>query len=192
MTYLFQSSIVKKKNWTVYILSIFIILLDQVTKLIARIFLKGTGPYSGDKTLTIIEHVFKFTYVENPGMAFGIRIGNDTFFTIFTSITSLIILYLLYKLRSKQFSVQLALALILAGAIGNLFDRIIYGKVIDFIYIELIRWPVFNIADVAVTVGMVIWITHVLIHNEDKKQQAEEEPDIWIDGKKIPSDEVIR
>ena len=173
-------------NWTVYILSIFIILLDQVTKLIVRIYLKEEEPYA------IIEHVFNFTYIKNPGMAFGIQIGSDSFFTIFTSIASLIILYLLYKLRSQEFSVQLALALIFAGAIGNLFDRIIYGKVIDFIDIELIRWPVFNIADIAVTVGMVIWITHVLIHNEDKKQQAEEEPDIWIDGEKIPSDEVIR
>lgn len=155
--------------------------------------MRGGNLDGSDKTLTIIEHVLKLTYVENAGMAFGIHIGNESFFTIFTSLASLVILYLLYKLKSKHYSVQLALALILAGAIGNLLDRIIYGKVVDFIYIELIKWPVFNIADIAVTLGMIIWITQVLFYNDEKKQKSsEEDQEIWIDGEKVSSDEIIR
>jgi len=176
-----------------YLLTLFIILLDQVTKILTKIYLKGGNPDGGDRTLTIIKYVLKLTYVENPGMAFGIRIGNDVFFSIFTSLTSLVILYLLYKLKNKQYSIQVALSLILAGAIGNLFDRIIYGKVVDFIYVELIKWPVFNIADIAVTIGMIVWITQVLFYTDEKKQQAnEEEQGIWIDGEKVSSDKIIR
>ncbi|MBN1349906.1 signal peptidase II [candidate division KSB1 bacterium] len=179
-------------NWTAYLTSVFIILLDQVTKILARMHLKGTEFDGGHKTFTVINHVLKLTYIENPGMAFGLRIGNDTFFTICTSITSLVIFYLLYRLKKKQFSIQMALALILAGAIGNLLDRIAYGKVVDFIYIELIKWPVFNIADVAVTIGMIIWITHVFLHYNEPQENVEESEDIWINDEKASSNEIIR
>ena len=119
----------------------------------------------------------RLTYIENPGMAFGIDIGGKLFFSIFSIIASVGILMYLFKARNENFSFRLALAMILGGAVGNLIDRVFYGilfgdaplfygKVVDFIDadffninilgLHISRWPVFNLADASVSLGVLM------------------------------------
>lgn len=158
------------------------VLIDQVTKFLVKglkiesigINLQGM-PYGSSKQL--LGNFVRVTFIENPGMAFGIDIGPKMFLTLFTIIASFVILYYIFKHRNDGFLIRLALALILAGAIGNLIDRTFYGmifkyaplfngRVVDFVQVEFwdftifgrtyTTWPIFNVADVSVTVGFLI------------------------------------
>jgi len=142
----------------ILIVSALVILVDQLTKItVASVLEIG-------ESVSVMGSVVRFTLIKNPGMAFGIRIGSKAFFTIFSSVASVIILVYLYRIRHEGFSPRFALALILGGALGNLIDRFAYGQVIDFIDVGLhdLRWPIFNAADIAVTVGMILLVTLVL------------------------------
>lgn len=107
-------------------------------------------------------------------MAFGIQIGNRLFFTLFALIASIVILVYLFRLKPENFLARFALASIFGGAVGNLIDRIAYKEVIDFIDIRIIRWPVFNIADIAVTIGMILLIAFVIFNNKDLESEEEQ------------------
>jgi signal peptidase II len=164
--------------------SLFIVLTDQATKLAIKGF---SIPWLGIQvhglglgaSKPIIGDFLKLTYIENPGMAFGIDLGGKTFFSIFSIVASVGILYYLYKARAERLPQRFALAMILGGAIGNLIDRVFYGlifqggnlfsgRVVDFIDVDffnldflgyhLSRWPVFNIADASVTIGVLLLI----------------------------------
>jgi len=124
----------------------------------------------------------RLTYIENPGMAFGIELGGKFWFALISIVAGLLILFYLYTVRHERLGFRIALALILGGAIGNLVDRVFYGvlfdqaplfygKVVDFIDVDFFninlgfyhfhRWPVFNIADACVTIGvMLVFIFH--------------------------------
>ncbi|HLF19594.1 MAG TPA: signal peptidase II [Bacteroidota bacterium] len=159
-----------------------IIILDQLTKLLVKGF---TVPFldfyhSGMQlgaSVPILGDFLRLTFIENPGMAFGIDIGGRLFLTIFSVIASIGILVYLYRIREESLAVRAPLAMILGGAIGNLIDRIFYGvvfgegslfygKVVDFIDVDFFniefasfhisRWPVFNIADASVSTGVLI------------------------------------
>jgi signal peptidase II len=166
----------------VLFLSGIIILCDQASKLL----IKGMRiPWLGvsldgfqyGATKQIFGDFFRLTYIENPGMAFGIDLGGKLFFSIFSIVASLAILAYLYRARDEKFGFRVSLAMILAGAVGNLIDRVFYGvifgdaplfygKVVDFLDLDffdfsflgyhLTRWPVFNIADASVTIGVLL------------------------------------
>lgn len=125
------------------------------------------------ESVSVIGDIIRLTYIKNPGMAFGIQIGGKLFYTIFASIACVIILAYLFRLKPENFWARFALASILGGAIGNLIDRFIYSEVIDFIDIRIIRWPIFNFADIAVSIGMIILIAIVVF--ERHGEEAEEE-----------------
>jgi signal peptidase II len=136
---------------------------------------------------------FRFTFVENPGMAFGYDPGSNfkLIISIFSLVASIGLIFYLYVIRDKSWSLKIAIALILGGAIGNLIDRtfyglifdyapLFYGKVVDFFDFDFFdftlfgrsydRWPVFNIADAAVTIGVLILIFFYKKHqDEDEK-----------------------
>ena len=154
-----------KSNKFLLGLSAFIIIFDHITKFIVKnnMYLRESIPIFGN--------FLRFTYIKNPGMAFGIQIGGRLFYTVFASIACIVILIYLFRLGYEHIWSRIALALILGGAIGNLIDRIIYKEVVDFIDFRMIQWPVFNIADIAVTIGMVILISVVLF--EKKEEEAE-------------------
>lgn len=166
----------------VLIVTACIVLTDQITKLLVKgisipaIGLEIQGMRYG-QSIPVLGDFFRLTYIENPGMAFGIDIGGKVFFSIFSVIASIAILYYLYTCRNETLGFRLSLSLILGGAIGNLIDRVFYGvifseaplfygKVVDFFDVEffditigsfvMTRWPVFNIADASVTVGVVL------------------------------------
>ncbi len=141
-------------------------------------------------SIPILGNFFRLTYIENPGMAFGIDPGNKLFFSLFSLALSIGILYYLYHARNDGWGIKIALALILGGAIGNMIDRTFYGvlfgeghlfhgKVVDFFDVDffdievlgysLTRWPVFNVADAAVTIGIVLLL--VVQHRRGKMEQ---------------------
>ena len=167
----------------VLLFTVFVVALDQITK-----FLIKTRFYYGE-SIEIFGDFFRFTYIQNEGMAFGIRFGGRLFFTIFASLASVIILIYLYRMRNERFFPRLSLALILGGAMGNLIDRFAYGAVIDFIDVGFgnTRWPVFNIADSGVTIGMIILIFVVLFEKE--KQESKPASPFSPAQEPAPSDE---
>lgn len=175
-----------------YLLILFIVLLDQVTKTWARLYLQATGLFQNTRDLVVMKHILRFTYVENPGMAFGIRVGNEMFFALLATIASLLLFLIMFRLKSFQAAYRYALGCILGGAIGNLIDRLLNGKVIDFIYLEIVDWPVFNIADVAVTLGMILGIVQVITPPPESPHPIEVEREVWLDEEKVPADKVIQ
>ncbi|HUL45326.1 MAG TPA: signal peptidase II [Bacteroidota bacterium] len=181
--------------------SLFVVLSDQITKLMVKgidiptlgIHLQGLRLGS---TRPIFGNFLRITYIENPGMAFGIDFGGKMFFSVFSIIASLGILLYLYKARNENLLFRIALALILGGAVGNLIDRVFYGvlfndgglfygKVVDFIDADffdvnlfgyhMTRWPVFNIADASVTCGVLLMLF-------SHRRSAHEPATIGVDG----------
>jgi signal peptidase II len=156
--------------------SLFVVLVDQVSKLAVRFYLEYGRPYP------VVGDFFKLTYIENPGMAFGIQFGGQVFFTTFAALATVVIVVYIFRVRSERFLLRFALALILGGAIGNLIDRLLYGKVVDFLEFGVsgLRWPIFNLADSAVSIGMILLIFLILFdrslkESNDEKLSTEEE-----------------
>lgn len=155
----------------VLLYSVIVLIVDQITKLLVRYSFEYGIPHN------IIGDWVRLTYIENPGMAFGIQVGGQPFFTVFAVIATVIIFVYILKARDEKLSLRFALALILGGAIGNLIDRFLYGKVVDFVDIGVgsTRWPIFNLADSAVTIGMIILIVFVVFDKSPKRTQETKE-----------------
>lgn len=131
-----------------WIILILIITLDQTSKFIV---LNNFKLY---ESRPIIEGIFHLTYVRNIGAAFSILQNQRTFFIITTSMVMLIIVWFILYKKVPNNLVLYSLILILAGAMGNLIDRIRFGYVVDFF--DFIIWPVFNIADMSIVVGAIL------------------------------------
>ena len=111
----------------------------------------------------VIQDLLHFTYVTNDGMAFGLSFpGGKHFLLIMTILLTGFILGFLWKEKNGHPLIKYGLALILSGAIGNLIDRLLYGKVVDFLDLMIgdFHWYIFNIADSSVTIGMILFIIH--------------------------------
>ena len=142
-----------------------IVALDQWSKWMIK------TSYNLYQSEPIIEGFFYFTYVTNDGMAFGLSFpGGKTILLIVTLILTGVIMWMLWKEKNSHNLIRYGLTLILAGAIGNMIDRILYGKVVDFLDIMIgsFNWYIFNVADSAVTSGMILFIIHTIIVGEKK------------------------
>ncbi len=161
-------------DWKLLLLSLGIVVLDQATKF----FTKSYMILGHSKNL--LGNFVRYTYIENTGMAFGIHVGNHLFFTAFSILASLVILIYLFKARNDQPMVRISLALILGGAIGNLIDRIFFGAVVDFIDVGFgsLRWYVFNVADAAVSIGMIFLITAILLKKNEPETLSKPESEV--------------
>lgn len=139
------------------------VFLDQLTKYLAVIKLKNSDSFK------IIKNVLELTYTENTGAAFGILEGMQWLFYILTVVVLIFILYLYNKTKiDKRFYVfDTSLVLIFSGAIGNFIDRIRLKYVVDFIYFVPINFPVFNVADICITIGCVLLFLSLLIVNKN-------------------------
>lgn len=128
--------------------------LDQWTKHLAVRFLKGKNP------VILIKGVFELTYLENRGAAFGLFQNQRIPFLVLTMFVMAGILYVYVKIpkRGRFLPVRLISAGLLSGAAGNMLDRLFHGYVVDFFYFSLIDFPVFNVADIYVTVSMAILV----------------------------------
>ena len=137
---------------------------DQLTKLLAVKNLKGKAD------IPLIPDVLYFQYLENRGAAFGIFQDRKIFLVLLTSLILVGVCYVLWKIPAdkKYIYLKLLCFLITAGGIGNLIDRVRLDYVIDFIYFAPIDFPVFNVADIYVSVGMVFLFTVVLFYYKDE------------------------
>lgn len=163
------------------------VVLDQLTKLLVK------SNFVLYESIKVGGDFFRLTYIENPGMAFGIRLAGPWFFTLFSTIASIVILIFLYRIRNERFLSRMSLALVLGGAIGNLIDRFMYGRVVDFLDFgwRAYRFWVFNVADICVSIGMTLLIFLVLFEKDASQQDNSripyrpktigdsEEHDIW-------------
>jgi len=168
------------------LISVLVFVLDQITKQIAVSHLAALEKYQvwGD--------LVQFTLVFNEGGAFSTRLGAPLFYAMASLVVMALVLGFLYHEAGRNKLLDLALSFVVGGALGNLIDRLRFGSVIDFIDVdfpdihlapgkflfwnfpgyELIRWPVFNLADSAVDVGMVLIIA-VLLFGPKKSQNAD-------------------
>ena len=141
-----------------------LVVIDQITKYIALSSLKPIG------SMSFIKGFMDFTFVENRGAAFGILEGQRWFFVVATIVISVAIIYAFVKMpKKKEYKyMKLALVLILAGAFGNVIDRLFRGYVVDFFEFTFIDWPVFNVADIYVVVGTIIFAFLILFVIKDE------------------------
>ena len=150
-----SSEVIATKNSTTKLWYLFIaalvMLFDQFTKYWVSVKLR-----EGDE-IDIIRGFFKFSYTENPGIAFGmLNNGNVKWLLVTISVVAiLVVVYYMKRTPASNTLLLWSLALLAAGICGNLIDRVRLGRVIDFIllYYKDYQWPVFNIADTAITIG---------------------------------------
>jgi len=143
----------------VFLLSVPLYALDQWTK---QLVLRFVSP---EEPRIIISNFFHLVNVTNTGAAFGSFRNNNTFFIAISSLAGLVVLALLVRRRARDHWGDMSLALLLAGILGNLTDRLLYGHVIDFLLFDLhVRfahpWPAFNVADSCISVAVVCFIIH--------------------------------
>lgn len=138
------------------ILAAMLVFFDQYTKYLAAIKLKNNPPFR------LISGIIELRYLENDGMAWGMLGGKIQLFTIFTFILMILMCVLIVRIdimkekadRPRTLMIlQIIVVILVAGAIGNLIDRIRLGYVIDFIYFKLINFPIFNVADCYVVIS---------------------------------------
>ncbi|MFP5528484.1 signal peptidase II [Peptococcus simiae] len=135
--------------------------LDQVTKWVIRQNL-ALG-----ESIPVIPSIMSLTYIENPGAAFGILAGNRLLFIVLTlALLTLLVLYQFHAVKSSRL-LDGATALIIAGAFGNLIDRLVKGQVTDFFDFHF--FPIFNIADIAVTCGVGLMVVYILKDESDTR-----------------------
>lgn len=154
------------------LVSFFILVLDQLTKYLALAFL----PEGGRGSLAVIRGVFHLTLVRNTGVAFGLFKGGTVFFIAATLLCIIALVLLLKKnifflklfsLDSADTVIRFSLGLILGGAVGNLIDRLRFSYVVDFLDFRV--WPVFNVADSAITVGGLLIFYRILTKPSHKE-----------------------
>ena len=137
--------------------SAIIVIVDQISKSIIK---NSMHLY---ESIPAIPGFFHLTYVVNKGMAFGIDLPIGIgIFSFLSIIISCFLVFILWRERENILLVRIALALILGGAIGNLIDRILFSEVVDFLDFMIgdYHWYIFNIADSAVTVGIILMLWH--------------------------------
>lgn len=142
-----------------------LIALDQWTKSLAETYLCGTDG------IELIPGVFKFHYVQNTGIAFGLFQGKPVFFGIVSGVITLGILWLVSEMKfsKRYFAMFVICTMLIAGSIGNLIDRLHLNYVIDFLYFSIIDFPVFNVADCYVTVSVILAVILVLFVYKDEE-----------------------
>lgn len=134
------------------ILSLILIGIDQLTKYWAQTKLQGK------QCIDVIEGVFSFTYARNTGAAFGMLQGKKIFLLVLTVVVLAVAVWYLIRKKVTDSVVLTASAAVFAGAVGNLIDRIRLSYVIDFLEIRFFSFPVFNVADCCVVLGMIVLV----------------------------------
>ena len=150
-----NSSVKRPKLTAVWLLVFCVFFLDQLSKFLISLKLKPGS------SLSLIKNIFSITLVHNTGAAFGV-FKHQTFFFIsisFVAITCMII-YIIRRKKNEGLSLDVSLALVLGGALGNLLDRVRFGYVVDFLDFKI--WPVFNLADSAITIGAFLLILSII------------------------------
>ena len=140
-----------------FFLSFFIILIDQITKI--------TMIYNYEKLINKDFILFRLDFVKNYGAAFNIFSGNRIFLSIISITFTIILIYLIFNKNQTNSLYLYSYSFILGGTFGNGIDRLIKGFVIDFINLNIIDFPVFNIADISINIGFIILIYSIFKKN---------------------------
>ncbi len=154
----------KKKLLAVDVLLMAVLIAaDQITKFFAVVNLKDLPPW------VLWEGVFELQYLENRGAAFGMLQGKKGFFILTSVVVLVAIVYVLVKIpcQKKYTKLHIILVFIASGAVGNLIDRIRYDYVVDFLYFRLIHFPIFNVADIYVTLSSIMLAVLLLFVYKD-------------------------
>ena len=138
----------RRLRLSLYGLVFLVILLDQISKAFALRYL-STSP-----SIPVIENIFHLTFVRNTGIAFGLLQNNEFILTVSIFVCVVLLLLISLRLRNAKSGYQWAYGLVMGGALSNFIDRLRLGYVLDFLDFQI--WPVFNIADSCITVGMII------------------------------------
>lgn len=138
--------------------------LDRFTKALVLTNLKGHAPF------VLIPGVFELTYFENTGIAWSMLDGQTAFITVTGILLTLLVLYFVWRAPTdKKFHIVYILTgLFIGGALGNMYDRLSLGYVVDFLYFSLIHFPVFNIADSFIVVSVILCgIIFLFVYNDE-------------------------
>jgi signal peptidase II len=142
-----------------------LVVLDQLTKYLAESFL------AGQRGSFLIPEIFQLYYLQNRGAAFGVLSGRQWIFVVMAVLMIVLGIYTYLHLPDgKHYSVmRMVCVLIVAGALGNMIDRVVHGYVIDFLYFSLIDFPVFNVADCYVCIGAAMLVLSLFtVYREDE------------------------
>ena len=143
---------------------ILLVVLDQYTKAMAVQYLKDKPAF------VIIDDVFELHYLENRGAAFGMLQNQKILFVFIAVIMLAAISYILIKIprSSHYFPLEILMILVASGAVGNLIDRVRFTYVVDFFYFKLINFPIFNVADIYVSVSCVILAVLLIFYYKEQ------------------------
>jgi len=178
------------------LLALSIILLDQFSKAAIK------ASYLPGESRQVIGDFIKFTLVYNSGGAFGISIGSFWIYLFLSLIAIVVVTYLFFKSSDQAVFYKICLALVVGGAIGNMIDRVLYRKVVDFIDVDIFnisipsfdflgfffsgfylhRWYNFNVADIAITLSLVGFLIHSFIGNQSAKNRSFENDNYIIEN----------
>ena len=150
-----------------YLISLVIIILDQLSK-----YLTASKLDLG-QTINLIPNVLSVTHVQNSGAAWSIFEGEMVFFYLITILVVAFLIYLLHREGKNSALLATAIAFMMGGALGNFIDRLFHQYVIDMIQVDFMSFPIFNIADIALTTGVILMLVAVL-YDEYMKKGGEE------------------
>lgn len=155
------------KNFKFIYLTFIIIFLDQLTKYFVIIKM------AYGQSIPLIGDLLRFTYARNTGASFSMSIGSPLLNRIiFSAIAFAAVVFMIFLIKQSKVKMEMiVLPIIMGGAIGNLIDRILYGYVIDFIDVDfpdfiMHRWPIFNVADSAINIGVTLYILYEIFKNK--------------------------
>ena len=138
-----------------------LILIDQISKFFVTVYLKPVG------SVAVLDRILNFTYVENTGIAFGMLKDMQFLVIPLTLVITAVLVYLMLKAgKRNMLKLNCSLAVIISGAVGNIIDKIFKGYVVDFIEFGFFDFPVFNFADICVTLGAIAFAA-IIIFTED-------------------------
>jgi len=151
-----------------------VILLDQLTKWLAIVFLEN-GP-----SVPVISWFIQFSYVENTGAAWGMfgEPGQRWIFLTLSSIAIVAILLYVFIMKPKSLLLRISLAFIVGGGIGNMIDRVLLGYVVDFLEFTFIEFPVFNVADSFVCIGAAMMVLYIVLDTIKEYKNGKQKADI--------------
>ncbi|MCI8637963.1 MAG: signal peptidase II [Coprococcus sp.] len=142
---------------------LFLIFLDQYTKILAIRYLKE------HESFVILKDIFELHYLENRGMAFGLMQNQRTFFVLTTTVVFFVLVYFYLKtpVTKKYLPIRICTVFLTAGAAGNFIDRLLKGYVVDFFYFSFIDFPIFNVADIFVTVTFFVLLLLIFFYYKE-------------------------
>ncbi|MFA6866556.1 MAG: signal peptidase II [Clostridia bacterium] len=185
----FKTSVKDKKRWLSCSIEVLIVLAIIGIDLLTKYLIYGHCATVGD--IVVIKNFIIFTAVKNTGASFGILQDQTLALTILSTICAIFLIgFIFYSYKTRTKLLRIAIIMITAGAIGNIFDRYAFGYVRDFIFaIPSTNFPVFNVADSMLTIGTILLLIYILFFmskdEDDKKKRLEKETNDKVPTKKV-------